>query len=285
MNKEEHMNQSKMNDQNGKHIRHQSIRGGSSMIRFSSGEGVIKNSGIHIENPNYTSVPEVCVGVFAQELFEFVEKNFKLTYIGYISSANGRKKVYAVDYKGKEITFFMAAVGGPAIAGDMEELIASGAKKFVIFGNCGVLDKTIEDCGIIIPTKAFRDEGTSQHYVPDSETIDLNTNVAFKTEFEKILQMKDYEWVEGYTWTTDAFYLETKEKRDYYRSQGCITVEMEGSVIAAVSTRRNVEYFTFYYAGDNLDAVEWERRSISGEDSLHLKTPAISLAFELAIKI
>ena len=255
------------------------------MIRFSNNEGVIKNSGIHIENSNYATLPEVCVGVFSRELFQFVEKNFKLTYIGYISCANMEKKVYAVDYKGKEVTFFMASVGGPAIAGDMEELIASGIKKFIIFGNCGVLDKTIEDCSIIIPTKAFRDEGTSQHYVPDSETIDLNTNQKFKAEFEKILQLNAYDWVEGYTWTTDAFYLETKEKVEYFRSQGCITVEMEGATIAAVCARRKVEYFTFYYAGDNLDAEEWEKRSLSGKDSLHLKTPVIYLAFELATRI
>ena len=28
-----------------------------------------------------------------------------------------------------------------------------GARRFILLGNCGVLDKRIEDCGIIIPTK------------------------------------------------------------------------------------------------------------------------------------
>ena len=39
-----------------------------------------------------------------------------------------------------------------------------GSKKHILLGNCGVIDKSIEDCGIIIPTSALRDEGTSYHY-------------------------------------------------------------------------------------------------------------------------
>ena len=39
-----------------------------------------------------------------------------------------------------------------------------GLKKLILFGNCGVLDRSIEDCGIIIPTRAIRDEGSSYHY-------------------------------------------------------------------------------------------------------------------------
>ena len=42
---------------------------------------------------------------------------------------------------------------------------------------------------------------------------------------------------------------------------------MEGSVIAAVSKKKNLNYFTFYYAGDNLDSVEWDKRSLSQEEN------------------
>ena len=31
-----------------------------------------------------------------------------------------------------------------------------GSKRLILLGNCGVLDKRIEDCGIIIPIKAVR---------------------------------------------------------------------------------------------------------------------------------
>ena len=57
---------------------------------------------------------------------------------------------------------------------------------------------------------------------------------------------------------------------------------MEASVIAAVCKRKNLDYFTFYYAGDNLDSVEWDRRSISQETNFEKKQFVPLLAIELA---
>ena len=54
----------------------------------------------------------------------------------------------------------------PSCVAMLEELHALGANRFVVFGNCGVLNQQIRDCGIIIPTAAMRDEGTSFHYAP-----------------------------------------------------------------------------------------------------------------------
>ena len=45
-----------------------------------------------------------------------------------------------------------------------EEVVAMGAKKFVLFGSCGVLDDEKVKDHIIIPVSAVRDEGTSYHY-------------------------------------------------------------------------------------------------------------------------
>ena len=51
------------------------------------------------------------------------------------------------------------AVIEPMAVGEYEELIAYGSKRLILLGNSGVLDSSIEDCGIIIPTAAIRDEG------------------------------------------------------------------------------------------------------------------------------
>ena len=60
---------------------------------------------------------------------------------------------------------------------------------------------------------------------------------------------------------------------------------MEASAIAACCKYKNLDYFTFYYAGDNLDSVEWEERSLHGEDMLDKKSEVALLALELARKI
>lgn len=174
----------------------------------------------------------------------------------------------------------MASVSGPWISSDIEVLHAQGVKNVIIIGNCGVLDSKIDDCSIIIPTRGFRDEGTSYHYLSSSEMIDINTK--YIDDFTKILSKYNFNYTKGYTWTTDAFYRETPQKIDYFKQRGAICVEMEGTAIAAVCQRLNIDYFTFYYAGDNLDGVEWDKRSLNGLTKIDKKKEVMLLALELA---
>ena len=183
----------------------------------------------------------------------------------------------------KNTILILAGISGPWISADIEELNANGVDTFIIFGNCGVLDKNIEDCSIIIPNMAFRDEGTSYHYLPDSESIELNRD--FKDLFEEILKENNYSFAEGATWTTDGFFRETREKMEYFKSKGAICVEMEGASIAAVCQYKNLKFFTFYYAADNLDSDKWDERSIEQLTNFSLKSKIPILALELARRI
>lgn len=253
------------------------------MIRYSEEEGFIKSEGIRDRNDKRLEkviLPKTAIGVFSIKLLESIVEKFNCEKVGYFGGASFHRPVYIMRHNNKEFTLFNAGISGAWISSDIEDLNYNGVKKFIIFGNCGVLDKTIDDCQIIIPNKAFRDEGVSYHYLPDSESIKLSTK--YKNEFINILNNHSFDYVEGATWTIDAFYRETKDKIDYFRNKGAICVEMEGSVIAAVCQRKKLDYFTFYYAGDNLDSVEWERRSISQETNFEKKQIVPLLAIELA---
>ena len=70
-----------------------------------------------------------------------------------------------------------------------------------------------------------------------------------------------------------------------FKQKGAVCVEMEGASIAAVCEYKKLKYFTFYYAGDNLDAVEWEERSLGQLTGFEKKARVPYLAFELARKI
>lgn len=255
------------------------------MIRYSNEEGFIRPQGIKFKDNQDKNIklPKVAVGVFSYHLFNDVIEKFNCREVGYISTANIDRKVYILNYNGKEIAFFMAGVSGPWIAADIEELHAGGVENVIIFGNCGVLDKTIEDCSIIIPTKGFRDEGTSYHYVDESDYIDMNPK--YVDDFIEILNEYNFDYTKGYTWTTDAIYRETPDKIKYFKEKGCVCVEMEGSIIAAVCDRLGMDYFTFYYAGDNLDSAEWDERSLSGLVNIDKKKEVMTLALNLAHKI
>lgn len=155
-------------------------------------------------------LPEIAVSCFSHHLFEAVLAFFQPERICGVGGANGKAPVYAVDYRGRRIAFYESRVGEPACIGDFEDLIAMGLKKLILFGNCGVLDRSIEDCGIIIPTRAIRDEGSSYHYAAAADFIDVNRK--YRDVFHQVLADCGCPYVEGTTWTTDAPYRETAEK-------------------------------------------------------------------------
>ena len=255
------------------------------MIKFDNSEPFIKPHGIKFRDGQDSNIrlPKVAVGVFSRHLFKDIVEKFSTKEVGYISGANLERNVYIINYNGVHLTLFMAGVSGAWLCADIEELYTQGVEKFIIFGNCGVLDSKIEDCSIIIPTLAYREEGASYHYVEESDAIPMNPK--YVDEFIKILDKYNFDYIQAPTWTTDAFYRETINKIKKYQELGVKTVEMEGASIAAVCKYLNIDYFTFYYAGDNLDGVEWEKRSLSGTVNIDKKKEVAILALELAIRI
>ena len=255
------------------------------MFKFDNSEPFIKPRGIKFREGQDSNIrlPKVAIGVFSRHLFNDIVEKFSTMEVGYISGANLERNVYIIKYKEAMLTLFMAGVSSAWICADMEELHAQGVEKFIIFGNCGVLDSNIEDCSIIIPTLAYREEGTSYHYIEESDTIDMNPK--YIDEFIEVLNEYNFDYVKGPTWTTDAFYRETVGKIKKYKELGVKTVEMEGATIAAVCKYLNIDYFTFYYAGDNLDSVEWDERSLYGLSNIDKKKEVTILALELARRL
>ena len=227
--------------------------------------------------------PETVISIFHHTLFLRIAEFLGGVKIADTKDVDGHWPVYEVKYKEKRFALYKARLGAPACVGSFEDLIPMGAKRIILLGNCGVLDKSIEDCGIIIPTKAIRDEGTSYHYAPPSDYIDVNKK--YIPEFIEVLNACGYPYVTGTTWTTDAFYRETRSKVNRRKEMGAICVEMECAAMQAMCDFRGVEYFQFLYAGDNLDHSTWDPRSLSGTSRLADKEKNAMLAFELAVKI
>lgn len=227
-------------------------------------------------------MPKIALACFANNLFQSIVVGGKGKKIGILSSPNYVRDIYEITYKNTKIALFLIGVGAPFASMDLEEMHAMGCEKFIVFGNCGVLQE-IDDCSIIIPTKAIRDEGTSYHYKKSSRMIPLNKK--YKEELKEILKEFGYSYQEGITWTTDAFYRETPKKVEARRKEGAITVEMESSALQAVADFRGFDFVTFFYAGDNLSTDKWEKRSLSNEVKLDEKAQIAYIALELATKM
>jgi len=227
--------------------------------------------------------PETMVSVFSLHLFSALLEFLGGRKIAETHDVDGIWPVYEVTYRGKRFAFYKARLGAPACVGCFEDVIAYGTKRIILLGNCGVLDASIRDCGIIIPTRAIRDEGTSYHYAPPSDYI--NVNRKYIPEFKSVCSRFGYPFVEGTTWTTDGFYRETLKKIEARKKMGAICVEMECAAMQALCDFRDVEFFQFLYAGDKLDHSGWDPRSFSGTARLDDKQKIALLAFELACNI
>ena len=228
-------------------------------------------------------MPEVAIACFSFKLFDKIVAGGKCVKITELHNTGEHKDVYEIEYNDHRFALFKIGVGAPVAVGDIEDMYALGVKKFIVFGNCGVLDNSIDDCSIIIPNKALRDEGTSFHYMEPSRSVDLNNK--YVLEFKEILNKLGYSYTEGTTWTTDAFYRETRDKVNKRRKEGALTVEMEASALQAVCNFRGCDLFIFFYAGDNLAGEKWDERSLSGDIKLDEKSRIAYLALELACKI
>lgn len=188
--------------------------------------------------------------------------------------------IYKFNYRENDLGIYMTLLGGPASVGLLEETIVKGAEKIVVFGSCGVLNKQLTAGHIIIPTAAYRDEGTSYHYMPKSDYVEVITAKKLGQVFDEI----KIPYVFGKTWTTDAFYRETKNNAETRKKDGCITVEMECASLMAASQFRNIPVYQFLYAEDSLDGDEWDSRTMGRIPHSTLEQ-YLRIAIEVAIRV
>lgn len=228
-------------------------------------------------------MPRIAVSCFSRQTFSRMVERLGGVQIAQLNSANTAFTVYKAEYCGVEVAIVMAGVGAPLCTAVFEEVFAMGVETIVLFGTCGVLDASIADCSVIIPTAALRDEGTSFHYVLPSDEIDVN--IRYRDLFKSLLDELGCSYTEGKVWTTDGIYRETRGKMERRKAAGCVCVDMECSAMAALAQFRQKEIFQFFYAADNLDAEKWDRRSLANDARLEDKDRIAQLALEMAVRI
>ena len=122
-------------------------------------------------------------------------------------------------------------------------------------GGAGSLTAELTLGHLVVVTSAVRDEGTSHHYLPAARYIDADRRAT--SVLEQTLADHDVPFVTGRSWTTDAPYRETPGKIAARRREGCLTVEMEASALAAVAQFRGARLAQVVYCGDDLSGHTW----------------------------
>ena len=203
-------------------------------------------------------IPECCVITFFGDVIRELLKAGKLKQVAAYYSATVNLPVYEMEYDGKPIAIVQGFVGAAGSAALLEELIAMGAKRFIVCGAAGVLQKGIQVGHLVVPYTAVRDEGASYHYAPPSREMECDPHAL--SVIENALSSENIPYIKAKTWTTDAFYRETEDKVALRVSEGCVTVEMEAAAFFAVSRFRGVTLGQILFGGDDLSGVEWDSR-------------------------
>lgn len=143
--------------------------------------------------------------------------------------------------------------GAPALIAVCEELHALGAKEFYLTGVCGRLTDNMNEGETMIASKAIREEGTSQHYLP--VPADRHIVCSYTVGMEKLAQTLHIK--AGTFVTTDAPYRETAVKCDLWRTEGAHMIDMETSALYAFGNFYNIQTYAFGVAADSLAGNQW----------------------------
>ena len=205
------------------------------------------------------NAPEVdaCIITFSHEIEKYAAEHFASGEIASLWCATGRTPVYLIERNGKRFAFYKTYVGAPVTTALVEDAVAElKCDKFILFGGAGCLNKEIAHGKVMVPTAAYRDEGTSYHYMPASDYVDIPNASAVA----ECMKQNGIPYVLGKTWTTDAIYRETRGNFEKRKADGCISVEMECAGVQAMCAFRGLDLYPFFTSGDLLDAPEWDDR-------------------------
>lgn len=219
---------------------------------------IIEPKGPKVSRP----APSRCVLCFFPEVIQSLLSAGRLVEIGAIPSEIGRLPLYILRVETipgvREVLVAHAGLGAPLSAGILEEIIALGVKRFIACGGCGVLHPEIDAGHPVILTGAVRDEGVSYHYLPPAREVTAKPQAVAALEAAcKALQI---EYRLGKSWTTDAIYRETLDRRARRMAEGCEVVEMEAAAFFAVAEFRQVMFGQVVYGGDLVIPEGWDDR-------------------------
>lgn len=154
---------------------------------------------------------------------------------------------------GREIGIVPCAVGAPFAVLVAEELAASGCSLVISVTSAGVIEPLGEPPYFLLVERAWRDEGTSVHYVPPGAWCCLADHLSSSLEgaFEGLEEPVH----RGASWTTDAPFRETQTAINAARRVGVHAVEMEAAALYAYAQARRRDVVCIAHVTNSMAAA------------------------------
>lgn len=200
-------------------------------------------------------IPQICVLEFDGDLTDWLVSTGKAKL--YKPWACFHTKMFSFEVKGFTCGIVSRTIGGPYAVLVAEQMRASGAK--IIFGltSAGRVSPKMPIPGLAIVKEAIRDEGTSYHYLPPSETVKAPLEVLKLLELElQKHQINSRPCLTGTVWTTDAPYRETKKQLLNHAKAGVLAVEMQAASLFAFAKARNFPVGIVAHVTNGIDQTD-----------------------------
>lgn len=217
----------------------------------------------HIASQHGSSItnrlPKTCVIFEIGMAMEFIENNFEtIELLDKLPCFLENPKCIAIK-DNPNVCFTRGGYGAPAAVDTLETVKALGVKQVIIVGMCGGFSENINVGDVVIPSRIYSEEGTSQHYFenilfasPDKELFNKAENYFLGT----------FNLTTNATVTTDAVYRQTLAKEALWRKNGCVGVDMESSALLAVSKYYSIPAVSILLCSDkhplNENDKSWE---------------------------
>lgn len=173
----------------------------------------------------------------------------------------------------EDICFLDGGRGAPQAADTIETLAELGVKTIISVGMFGAFCSGVDIGDIVVPAKAFVEEGTSLHYY---ESIEYSTPDEDVTK----IAARITEGKPSFIVSTDAIYRETYYKERLWREKGAVGVDMETSAVFSVSSYLGIKAAAILMVSDKHPEGEH-----SSEWKWHMTKEMRDSLFEKAIAV
>lgn len=187
-------------------------------------------------------LPETAILFYMHSGVEYTKLKYKTKLI----AKRFPRFLYACPiYKFKEsnICFLDGGRGAPQAVDTLETLVALGVKNIITIGMFGAFGENVESGDIVIPCKAFVEEGTSLHYYESIEYAEPSKELLEKAS--EMINVKVLPIV-----STDAIYRQTFFKENLWREKGAVGVDMETSALYSIGKLLGVNVISMLIASD-----------------------------------
>jgi uridine phosphorylase len=159
-------------------------------------------------------------------------------------------------YRGHSITVTSTGMGCPSTAIAIEELARCGVTSFIRVGSTGALQPGIEPGDLVVSQGSFRNDGTTDAYVPKGYPAVPDLEITLGLERFARLRAPAHGLAvhAGLNVTSDAFYAESPAWYEQMSGLGLLNVEMESSALFVIARQRGLRAGMICAVSSNLVA-------------------------------